>query len=53
MIKNQILWDKVKNLTGTEEEIKKLDGMVAEKKLGLRDYWIIRAEWARNKSINK
>lgn len=52
-IKNQKLWDKIKDLKGTSEEIRRLEQLKAEKKIDFTDYWVIKLQWVSNKKLNK
>lgn len=47
---NQKLWAKVKDLTGTDEELKRLTEVRNKDLITVHEYWNIRAAWAANKS---
>jgi hypothetical protein len=49
MIRDKELWEKIKNLTGTDKELKRLNDINAEGKLLADEYWTIKARWAANK----
>jgi hypothetical protein len=51
-IKDPKLWEKVKDLTGTDDEIRRLNEYNRTGKLHQNDYWIIRAKWTANSSKN-
>jgi len=47
---NPKLWEKVKNLTGTDDELKRLTEIRNKDLITVHEYWIVRAKWAENKS---
>ena len=51
MISKPLLWEKLKDLTGTPDELERLKKI--RDKLTTADYWIIRARWAENASKQK
>lgn len=50
MIKDLELWNKVKDLTGNEKEVKRLDFIQKEGKITETEYWHIRVHWTANAS---
>jgi hypothetical protein len=48
MIQDQELWNKIKNLTGTDKEVKRLFEVMLEGKITETEYWNVRAQWSKN-----
>jgi hypothetical protein len=48
-IKNEKLWLKVKDLTGTEDEQRRLTKLKVDKYITEQEYWVIRMQWLSNK----
>lgn len=50
MIRDQSLWEKVKDLLGTKDDVRRLDATNAQGRLTADDYWSIKARWVANKA---
>jgi hypothetical protein len=48
MIQDQELWNKLKNRTGTEKEVKRLEEIRKEGKITTKEWFLIRSHWLKN-----